>query len=312
MEFTVKLDRFEGPYTKLLELIESRKLSITEISLVDVADDYIAYIKTLDQKNIVDISQFVVVASTLMLMKVKSLLPGVVYTSDEEKQVHDLEYKLELYALLVRAGENIGQRYGKYPLYARAHGTAHLPDVFVPDVRVTTVFLQSIASLTLLSFATPKALTNISVEQALRIEHVIEDLLKRVQGVQSVSLQSVTASVSSKEEQKKLLIVNFIALLELLRTGTISAEQHADGGDITITAQAEKIVTPLADVTGSQNTQGTPSEQEIVEAANVSVLAETAQAVAVTDVQVSVPVETSSSHEGDISQSNTSLPVVNL
>jgi chromatin segregation and condensation protein Rec8/ScpA/Scc1 (kleisin family) len=60
MEFTLKLDRFEGPYTKLLDLIESRKLSITEISLVDVADDYIAYIKTLDQKNIVDISQFIV------------------------------------------------------------------------------------------------------------------------------------------------------------------------------------------------------------------------------------------------------------
>jgi segregation and condensation protein A len=51
MEFTVKLERFEGPYTKLLELIEGRKLSITEISLVTVADDYIAYIKTLDQKN---------------------------------------------------------------------------------------------------------------------------------------------------------------------------------------------------------------------------------------------------------------------
>lgn len=94
MEFTVKLDRFEGPYTKLLSLIEERKLSITEISLVSVADDYIAYIKSLDQKDVVDISQFIVVASTLMLMKAKSLLPGVVYIDEEEKQVHDLEHKL--------------------------------------------------------------------------------------------------------------------------------------------------------------------------------------------------------------------------
>ena len=97
MEFTVKLDRYEGPYTKLLELIEQRKLSITEISLVEVADDYIAYIRTLEKKDLVDISQFIVVATTLILMKAKSLLPGVVYTEDEEKQVHDLEYKLDLY-----------------------------------------------------------------------------------------------------------------------------------------------------------------------------------------------------------------------
>lgn len=236
MEFTLKLDRFEGPYTKLLELIESRKLSITEISLVDVSDDYIAYIKTIDQKNISDISQFIVVASTLMLMKAKSLLPGVVYTEEEEKQVQDLEYKLELYALLVQGGEKIKSIYGKHSLFARPHFKPKNLTVFVPDERVTPLFLQSIVSLTLMSFVTPKALVKVAVEQAMRIENVIESLLKRVQNAQSVSLQSMTGTAATKEEQKKILIVNFIALLELLRVGTLQAEQHADGGDITILA----------------------------------------------------------------------------
>ena len=72
MEFHVTLDRYEGPYNKLLELIEGKKLSITEISLVLIADEYIAYIKTLDNKNVIDISQFIVVASTLILMKKRS------------------------------------------------------------------------------------------------------------------------------------------------------------------------------------------------------------------------------------------------
>ncbi len=121
MEFTVKLDRYEGPYTKLLELIEQRKLSITEISLVSVADDYIAYIKTLEQKNLVDISQFIVVASTLILMKAKSLLPDVVYTEEEEKQVHDLEKKLELYAMLTRACSKITSIYMKQQLHSREY-----------------------------------------------------------------------------------------------------------------------------------------------------------------------------------------------
>jgi segregation and condensation protein A len=235
MEFTLKLDRFEGPYTKLLELIESRKLSITEISLVDVSDDYIAHIKTLDQKNIVDISQFIVVASTLMLMKAKSLLPGVVYTEEEEKQVHDLEYKLELYALLSQGTEKIRSIYGKNVLFSRPHFKPKDLNVFVPDERVTAAFLQSIVSLTLMSFVTPKALVKVAVEQAMRIENVIESLLERVKNAQSVTLQNMAPTNGTKEEQKKVLIVNFIALLELLRAGTLQANQHEDGGEIVIT-----------------------------------------------------------------------------
>ncbi len=239
MEFTIKLDRFEGPYTKLLELIESRKLSITEISLVDVSEEYISYIKTLDQKNITDISQFIVVASTLMLMKAKSLLPGVVYTEEEEKQVHDLEYKLELYALLSQGSEKIKSIYGKNILYARQHFKPKDLTIFVPDERVTPQFLQSIVSLTLMSFVTPKALVKVAVEQALRIENVIETLLDRVKKAQSISLQSMAGSASTKEDQKKILIVNFIALLELLRAGTLHANQETDGGEITILAPSQ-------------------------------------------------------------------------
>lgn len=234
MEFTLKLDRFEGPYTKLLELIESHKLSITEISLVHVADDYIAYIKNLDNKNILDISQFIVVASTLMLMKVKSLLPGVIYTKEEEQQVHDLEYKLELYALLEKGSKTIKSLFGKNILYSREYIQPKDVKVFVPDVRVTPLFIQSVASLTLMSFIAPKALVAVAVEQALRIETVIEQLLERVKSAHVVSLQSLTGDIRSEDEKKKILIVNFIALLELLRAGSIAASQHIDGGDIMI------------------------------------------------------------------------------
>lgn len=234
MEFTVKLDRYEGPYTKLLELIEQRKLSITEISLVSVADDYIGYIKLLDKKNLIDISQFIVVASTLMLMKAKSLLPGVVYTEEEEKQVHDLENKLLLYALLTEASLKIKGLYGTSMLYSRKPALQKDMRVFVPDARVDAVMLQSIALLTLATFIQPKALVKVAVEQALRIENVIEGLLKRVSAAGSVSLQSLASGAITLEEQKKILIVNFIALLELLRSGGISAEQHSDGGDIQI------------------------------------------------------------------------------
>ncbi len=235
MEFTIKLERFEGPYTKLLELIEARKLSITEISLVTVADDYIAHIKTLDQKNLVDISQFIVVASTLMLMKAKSLLPGIVYTEEEEKQIEDLEKKLELYALLSEAQKHTKDMFNSHPLFSRPYRSQKDVTVFVPDERVTKELLQSIASMTIMTFLEPKALVKVAVEKALRIENIIEALLLRVQGAQNVSLKSLANNAGTVEERKRVLIVNFIAILELLRSGSLMADQEASG-DIIISS----------------------------------------------------------------------------
>jgi hypothetical protein len=161
-----------------------------------------------------------------------------VYTQEEEKQVHDLEYKLELYALLMKCAKNTRALYGKSVLYSRPHFKPKNLSVFVPDERVNPTFLQSIASLTLMSFVSPKSLVKVAVEQALRIENVIESLLDRVKQAQSVSLSTLAPTGGTKEEQKKLLIVNFIALLELLRMGTLHAEQHTDGGDIVISTLA--------------------------------------------------------------------------
>lgn len=236
MEFTVTLERFSGPYTKLLDLIEARKLSITEISLVSVADEYIDYIKSLSEKNIVDISQFIVVASTLMLMKAKSLLPGLEYTDEEEKQVEDLEHKLELYAILNESQKYIKNIFAVKPLFARPYKTQKDVVVFVEDPRVTKELLQSIASMTLMTFLEPKALVKVSVEKALRIEHVIESLLTRIQGVKTLSLKTLAETSGSVEEKKKVLIVNFIAILELLRSGTLTAHQSEDGGDILVSS----------------------------------------------------------------------------
>lgn len=238
MEFTVKLERFEGPYTKLLELISEHKLSISEISLVSVADEYISYIQTLDQKDSGDISQFILVASTLMLMKAKSLLPGVVYTEEEEKQVHDLEKKLELYAILLNASGNIRSVFGKTRLFERERFSYKGDPVFVPDARVTKEMLQSIALLTLASFMVPKQLVNVAVEQAVRIETVIENLLERVKKASSVTLANLAEGAATFEEKKKLLIVHFIALLELVRSGNLQVTQPVEGGDIHITGGA--------------------------------------------------------------------------
>lgn len=265
-EFQVKLDRYEGPYTKLLEMIESRKLSITEIGLTAVADDYIAYIKSFKQENkdntLIDISQFILVASTLMLMKVKSLLPGVNYTEEEEKEIHTLEHKLELYSSLNKAVVRLKDIYMKNPLFSRRRIKFGSMSVFVADKNVTKENLNSIAILTIASFKPSEELVKVAVEQKLRIENVIDKLLERVQGLEDHSFfKLIHKATHSFEEKKSLLVVNFLALLELIRLGNIEATQEETNGDILLTAQntqsqnilKEEKDDSLSDILGDEN-----------------------------------------------------------
>lgn len=236
MEFTLKLDRFEGPYTKLLSLIEERKLSITEISLSSVADDYINFVKTLNQKDIVDISQFIVVASTLVLIKAKSLLPGIIFTEEEEKQVHNLESKLELFSILQKGTRHTNKLFGKNILRNRTRIPLKKTDdpLFIPSEQVTVTTLQSIAILTIATFSKIEKITKVAVEQLLRIEDVIESLVSRVQNTNFTLSQFAGAIGTTPEEKKSSLIVSFLAMLELVRIGVLHAEQNDDVEEISI------------------------------------------------------------------------------
>ena len=74
--YIVKAGTFEGPLELLLDLIEKRKLFINELSLSQVTEDYIAFIRNPDQQtSISDMTYFLVIAATLVLIKSRSLLP---------------------------------------------------------------------------------------------------------------------------------------------------------------------------------------------------------------------------------------------
>lgn len=238
--FSVTLERFSGPYSKLLELIEQRKLSINEFSLSQVTDEYITYIKEMGdrgQKDIVDISQFISVASTLMLIKAKSLFPTISYSSEEQESVSNLEKKLELYKLVLEAGKNVNKIFGKNGLH-NVSKFKNKENVFVWDKRVDTVLLHSIAIASLLKIPKKERLKQVAVRQVLKIEDVIEKLLERVKSSFSLSFKDFSNSLSGEtktlEEKKSAFIVSFLAMLELIKNGVLHAEQGQGFNDINI------------------------------------------------------------------------------
>ncbi len=245
--FSVNLERFSGPYFKLLELIEERKLSINEFSLAEVTDKYLEYIKELEtkgEKDIVDISQFISVASTLMLIKAKSLFPNISLSVEEEASVENLEKKLEFYKSIFDASKALNKIYNKNILYPISKFENN-ETVFVWDARVDPLMLHSIAVASLLKVPKKETLKQVAVRQVLKIEDVIEKLLDRVRSSFSLSFKEFSKSVSGDgknlEEKKSAFIVSFLAMLELIKNGVLNADQGENHNEININKLEESI-----------------------------------------------------------------------
>src|SRR3989344_4611769 len=93
--YLVKQEKFEGALEVLLDLIDREKLSISEISLSRVTDEYILYIKSLQSIDPEELAEFLVVAAQLMLIKSRSLLPSLKLSSEEEVSIDELNRRLE-------------------------------------------------------------------------------------------------------------------------------------------------------------------------------------------------------------------------
>ena len=109
MAYTLKTEQFEGPFDVLLDFIEREKLSINEIALAQVADGFFQYVKT-EAVAHEEFASFLVVASTLMLIKSRSLLPGFHITKEEEKSIQELEERLEVYRRIRALAQSQGAR----------------------------------------------------------------------------------------------------------------------------------------------------------------------------------------------------------
>ncbi len=224
MSFTIKQGRFEGPYHKLLEMIEERKLSINEISLAAIADEYVAYAKGLiDNKD--DISQFIVVAATLMLIKAKSLLPVIEYTAEEKEEVANLEYKLNLYKILIDGSRELKRVWSKRSF---ARSRVKIYEIMFSPSNIKSITLQSVSILTMVRLPHFERLKSVAVAQVIKIEQVIDSILSHLQN-NILSFKSIVDN-----NLKIYKIVGFLAILDMIKNNIIEAEQNGDDIDINI------------------------------------------------------------------------------
>ena len=96
-KYAIKIDNFEGPLDLLCHLIDKNKMDIYDIKISEIADQYIEYINAMEEANLEVTSEFIIMASTLLFIKSKGLLPNQVENEEEltEEQLIEriIEYK---------------------------------------------------------------------------------------------------------------------------------------------------------------------------------------------------------------------------
>jgi segregation and condensation protein A len=227
MTFTVKQEKFEGPLDLLLDLIEKRKLFVSDVSLAKVADDYIAYVRSLQDFPIADSAQFILVASTLLLIKSKSLLPSLNLTTEEQASIDDLQKRLKIYEKMREVSQRIKPLFGDKVLFAR--GERRLDPVFSPDADMTLPNLLAAAGRVLANLPKKEFLPKIIVDKVISLEEMITNLTRRV----SESLRMSFREFSGAQKGEKVnVIVSFLAMLELVKQGVIQVSQERHFDDI--------------------------------------------------------------------------------
>ncbi|PJE74324.1 MAG: hypothetical protein COV01_02395 [Candidatus Taylorbacteria bacterium CG10_big_fil_rev_8_21_14_0_10_41_48] len=229
MSFTVKHPQFEGPLELLLDLIEKRKLFVSDIALSQVTDDYINHVRSFQDFPIADSAQFILVASTLLLIKSKSLLPTLDLTTEERSDIADLERRLALYQKFREIARGLQGSFGKKFLFPR--NERHMQPVFSPDESMTLDNLVDAIQRVLTSLPKKEFLPKVLVDKVISLEEMIGRLTERVTASLRMGFRDF-ASVG--KETKVNVIISFLAMLELVKQGMIEVVQERHFDDITM------------------------------------------------------------------------------
>lgn len=242
MKIDIKLEAFEGPLDLLLHLIDKNKVNIYDIPIVEITDQYMECIRDMELLDSMDsMSEFLVMAATLLKIKSKWLLPREEKEEEEdprEELVNRLmEYKMYKYAAgelkdLSVDAEKIYYKPETVPQEIKNYIEPVKPEEIVGDVtleRLNQVFSMVMKRKKDREDPVRSKFGKIEKEQ-YKVEDRMEKILSSIRGFQHINFRTLLDIQPSKE----MVIVTFLAVLELMKTGQISVDQENNFDEIYI------------------------------------------------------------------------------
>jgi len=234
--YQVNIQQFSGPLDLLLQLVEKKNLAITELSLAQVTQEYVAFLNEQEEINSEDLADFLVIASTLLLIKSRSLLPSLVLAPEEEAEIMDLETRLKIYKLYKEAGGKIKGMFKKEIYVLNRPSWKNIEPKFLPPSNYSLESLN-IAFLRILKeiqMEEIKPLAEKKIQKIISLEERIKELIQKITHGKMFRLHDL-----AKEKQDKIdLILTFLAALHLAKQKIIKIEQKDNFGEIWISNQS--------------------------------------------------------------------------
>lgn len=225
MDFRV--GQFNGPLDLLLALIEDQKLSINEVSLSQVTEQYLKYLDTLEEERADELADFLVIAAKLLLLKSRLLLPQFL---PEEEEGPGLAEQLRLYKVFLQASKTLHDQWlTRARSYGRVEPRRKSAEFVMPPSLTTDVLFGRMTAL-IRRLKPPKPLPQTKIDRAVSIKEKIDAIRSFLKVRKSVHFHELIENAGNKSE----IIVGFLALLELMKQRTVLLEQEDSFGQIRI------------------------------------------------------------------------------
>lgn len=223
----LKLQQFSGPLDLLLNLIEEQKLPITEVSISTVTEQYLEYLTSLEQESPDEIADFLVIASRILLMKAKAILPMFL---PEEENGPSLEDQLRIYKKFVEASRLLNKSWlGPFRSFFRLE-PVRKAEGFVPPENVTVKSVHKSMLNIVARLKPPKPLPQMEMDKTVSIKEVIE----RIKNLLKSHKQFDFHKSLKEKDNKTEMIIGFLALLELVKQQIVHLDQQSHFGDIMV------------------------------------------------------------------------------
>ena len=234
-KYAIKTENFEGPLDLLCHLIDKNKMNINDIKISDITDQYLEYIKQMEEMNLDITSEFLVMASTLLYLKSKSLLPK--QESEEEELTEEelirriIEYKKykEITNKLKENFQIFSNRFFKLAeeielpkqKIEKDYDSAMIPEIYSDLIKRNEEKINQNA----------KNIERIALVETYTVASKVKDMFKALVRNKKFVFNKL---FSIKEHNKQEVVTAFSGLLEMSRRNKITTNQEDTFGDILV------------------------------------------------------------------------------
>lgn len=252
MEIAYKLNVFEGPLDLLLHLIEKNKVDIYDIPIVTITEQYLAYVSEIQEQDMDVMSEFLVMAGTLLQIKSKMLLPREETEEEEEEDPRAelvrrlLEYKMYKYAALELKDMELDASHNLYkkptiPKEVEEYREEVDPAELVDGLTLSKLndIFRSIMRKQVDKIDPIRSKFGTIEKEEINIEDRMVQIREEVRGLKGINFRTLLETQPTRMN----IIITFMSILELMKVGAITIRQEETFGEIVIDSLDEIEVT---------------------------------------------------------------------